>query len=66
MPKQIKIHAATFNVLDPWQKKLYEHVAKHTNVSAYLKSLIQRDMESQSAPAPIATTQDDVIAEGFI
>lgn len=69
MPKDIRIHAANFNVLDPWQKKLYDHAAGHTNVSAYLKSLIQRDMEG-STPAPnresASTQETDFDAEGFI
>lgn len=70
MPKDIRIHAANFNVLDPWQKKLYDYVKdNHTNVSAYLKSLIQRDMEG-STPAPsresTSTQETDFDAEGFI
>lgn len=34
-----------FNLDDPDQLKLYEHMIKRTNISAYLKRLIQRDME---------------------
>lgn len=37
--------AVTFNILDPDQKELYEHAAKRKNFSAYIKRLIQRDLE---------------------
>ncbi|WP_044736276.1 hypothetical protein [Geobacillus kaustophilus] len=52
MGKDIKTKGVSFNVVDPHQRRLYEHAARHTNFSAYVKSLIQRDMEGgQSAPS---------------
>jgi hypothetical protein len=50
--KVIKIAAASLNIIDPFQKKLWDHANKHTNVSAYIKGLIQRDMES-NMPTPL-------------
>lgn len=44
-PDDIKRKQVAFNVADPHQKKLYEHSLKTTNFSAFIKSLIQRDME---------------------
>jgi hypothetical protein len=43
--KIIKRVQAALNLLDPDQEKLYHHVKSRTNESAYLKRLIQRDME---------------------
>ncbi|SDX44585.1 hypothetical protein SAMN05444487_1189 [Marininema mesophilum] len=76
MGKQVemKILAASLNSKDPFQKKLFDHARRHTNTSSYLKSLIQRDMESdethQEDPclrdvvqAPTVTTS---IAEQFV
>lgn len=45
MPKQIKNRPVSFNIDDPYQRKLYEHTLQYSNYSAYIKSLIQRDME---------------------
>lgn len=41
----IKNVTCSFNILDPDQKRLYEHATKRANRSAFLKRLIQRDME---------------------
>jgi hypothetical protein len=49
--KEIKVAAATYNILDPDQKEEWEFVYSHTNVSAYLKRLVRRDMESKM-PTP--------------
>lgn len=45
MRKQIKNRPVAFNINDPYQRKLYEHTLQYSNYSAYMKSLIQRDME---------------------
>jgi hypothetical protein len=45
MAKLIKNKSVSFNVLDPYQKKLFEHSGQYMNFSSYVKSLIQRDME---------------------
>jgi len=42
-----------FNIEDPDQLALYEHAMKRTNFSAYIKRLIQRDMEGVSVKRPI-------------
>lgn len=37
--------AIAFNLDDPYQKELYEHVCKFKNFSYYGKTLVQRDYE---------------------
>ncbi|MED4978755.1 hypothetical protein P9726_03350 [Geobacillus stearothermophilus] len=52
-----------FNLDDPDQKELYDHAMKRTNFSAYIKRLIQRDMENGNAPrmsAPSLSHEFDV------
>ncbi|MFD5020018.1 hypothetical protein ACFWMP_14040 [Paenibacillus sp. NPDC058367] len=46
MPRNVEIKAiqVTFNVLDPEQKRAYEHAYRKTNSSGYIKRLIDRDM----------------------
>lgn len=41
----IKRCPVAFNLEDPLQAKLYKHTKQYTNYSAYIKSLVQRDME---------------------
>jgi hypothetical protein len=41
----IKRKPVAFNVNDPDQKALFDHACQRTNFSAYIKRLIQRDME---------------------
>jgi hypothetical protein len=41
----IKRKSVSFNLSDPDQKLLLLHALKRTNFSAYIKRLIQRDME---------------------
>lgn len=45
MVEQLIRKAVVFNPLDPDQKKLLEHAASRSNFSAYMKRLIQRDLE---------------------
>lgn len=45
MAKEIVNRTVSFNILDPLQEQLYKHTKKYTNYSAYVKSLILRDME---------------------
>jgi hypothetical protein len=40
-----KRKGVVFNIQDPDQVKLYEHAEKRSNFSAYIKRLIQRDMD---------------------
>ncbi|EZP77648.1 hypothetical protein H839_08444 [Parageobacillus genomosp. 1] len=52
-----------FNLDDPDQKSLYDHAMKRTNFSAYIKRLIQRDMEGwnvqPSVSAPVTREELD-------
>lgn len=52
MPKDVEIKAiqVTFNVLDPEQRRAYEHTYSKSNSSGYIKRLIDRDM---SGVAPV-------------
>lgn len=40
-----KLKAVVFNLADPDQKIMFEHADERTNFSAYVKRLIQRDIE---------------------
>lgn len=45
MNAEIRRSPVAFNLADPDQLSLYRHAKKRTNFSAYIKRLIQRDME---------------------
>ena len=49
MAKKIVNKSVSFNVVDPFQKQMKEHVEQYPNFSAYMKRLIQRDMEGGNA-----------------
>lgn len=49
MSAEIKRSPVAFNLEDPDQLALYVHAKKRTNFSAYVKRLIQRDMEGLGA-----------------
>ncbi|MBO2943604.1 hypothetical protein JJQ72_06380 [Paenibacillus sp. F411] len=69
MAKEIKIIQVAFNILDPDQLQLYDHVQERPNKSGYLKRLIQRDVDSalpQQQPAAAIRETDDFAVEGFI
>ncbi|CAH1054039.1 hypothetical protein [Paenibacillus pseudetheri] len=63
MSKNIEIKAiqVTFNVLDPEQRRAYEHAYSKTNSSGYIKRLIDRDMTG-IAPT-VATVQSSIPLE---
>jgi hypothetical protein len=66
MANLIKRCPVAFNLADPFQKKLYDHTQTFTNFSAYIKALIQRDMEggtNQKAPAEVI---DKALIDGLI
>lgn len=48
----------SFNVFDSDQEKLLEHAMKRKNFSAYVKRLIQRDMEGLVVPGSIMLKQE--------
>jgi uncharacterized protein Yka (UPF0111/DUF47 family) len=41
---ELKRRSVAFNTADPIQRKLFKHTFKYTNFSAYIKTLIQRDL----------------------
>lgn len=72
MAKDIAIIQVCFNVLDPFQKQLFERVKSHPNRSGYIKRLVQRDVEHGMAGAVQMPTMasvpiiDDFNIDGFI
>lgn len=66
----IAIIQVCFNLLDPYQRSLYNHASRHTNRSGYVKRLVQRDMEGAAVVTPRtaaeAASTDDFNAEAFI
>lgn len=61
-----------FNIVDPDQKAMLDHAGKRTNFSAYIKRLIQRDMERdmEGGVFPSITTKNSpettLLMEGLI
>lgn len=70
MAKEIRIIQVAFNVLDPDQLQLYNHVQERPNKSGYLKRLIQRDVDGGHGGGRLAATApelgNDFVVEGFI
>lgn len=72
MPKQrttgtnIKRRPVAFNLDDPIEWSLNEHANRHTNFSAYIKRLIQRDKEGGAAPIPEAPAVPKDKASSFL
>lgn len=75
--KNIKNRSVSFNLDDPDQKRMFEYANERTNFSAYVKRLIQRDMEggvgtpvvleeSKVEPKEELIEIDENIAEGYI
>jgi hypothetical protein len=61
--KEIVRKSVAFNVADPYQRQLLDHTKQFTNFSAYIKRLIQRDMEGgaevkQRGDSPITVSTD--------
>lgn len=50
MKCQMKNKAVAFNLLDPDEKKLFDHAMQRVNFSKYMKRLIQRDMDNAFVP----------------
>lgn len=51
MSKKIVNKSVSFNVVDPYQRQMKEHVEQYPNFSGYIKRLIQRDMENGTKKA---------------
>lgn len=70
MAKRIVLKSVAFNVLDPDQSQLLEHAMRRSNFSAYIKRLIQRDMEGGTVQQTLYREEnfefDRSIAEGLI
>ncbi|WP_096199531.1 hypothetical protein [Bacillus sp. FJAT-45350] len=47
--KQTKVKSVSFNLSDPYEKKLLEHASMFNVFSAYVKRLIQKDMEERKS-----------------
>lgn len=65
----IKRKPVAFNVDDPDQLALFEHASQRTNFSAYIKRLIQRDMESGTKVYSFPQQKsefDEGLMKGFI
>lgn len=52
MGKKIINKSVSFNVVDPFQLQMKKHTEQYPNFSAYIKRLIQRDMEDGIKKAP--------------
>lgn len=60
MSKRIKTIQIAFNLDDPFQKKLYDHIKdQSTNASLYGKMLIQKDMNGSWKAADIADDEQE-------
>jgi hypothetical protein len=69
--KIMKTKGVAFNLADPYQKKMFEYASSFPNFSAYVKRLIQRDMEGGQSIIPSMPVQNEItinedIAKGFI
>jgi hypothetical protein len=62
LAKKIVNKSVSFNVVDPFQEQLRKHTEQYTNFSAYIKQLIQRDMENgiKKAPTPMVNNQGNM------
>lgn len=69
MKNDIRTIQIAFNLDDPFQKKLYDHVKNNSsNASLYGKSLIQRDMHGwgSNQNEPELPIELDIDFESFI
>ncbi|WP_083477586.1 hypothetical protein [Alkalihalophilus marmarensis] len=48
-----KTKSVSFNLSDPYEQLLLDHTSRFTNFSAYIKRLIQRDMEEGTAKSSV-------------
>ncbi|MGG1638251.1 hypothetical protein [Paenibacillus sp. NRS-1760] len=74
MAKDIAIIQVCFNLLDPFQRKLYERASNFPNRSGYCKRLIQWDIDREEVgyvsvgrkTSVVSQALDDFQVEGFI
>jgi hypothetical protein len=61
MSYNIKVkNGMAFNLDDPFQLQMYEHICKIPNVSSYLKRLVAMDMMGNWAPAHTTISEEPV------
>jgi hypothetical protein len=60
--KKIVNKSVSFNVVDPFQQQMKEHVEQYPNFSAYMKRLIQRDMEEGTKVRTIKKAPSQVVS----
>jgi hypothetical protein len=60
--KKIVNKSVSFNVVDPFQQQMKEHVEQYPNFSAYIKRLIQRDMEEGTKVRTIKKAPQQVVS----
>ncbi len=65
MAKKIVNKSVSFNVLDPYQMEMKKHTEQYPNFSAYIKRLIQRDMEDGTKKAPTPTVTNRIGASAL-
>jgi hypothetical protein len=58
----MRVKSIAFNELDPDQAKLLEHAEKRSNFSAYVKRLIQRDMEGGYSGGVVVMPENNIPA----
>lgn len=58
----MRVKSIAFNELDPDQAKLLEHAEKRSNFSAYVKRLIQRDMEGGNSAGVMMMLENNIPA----
>lgn len=68
MTKDIRNKSVSFNMMDPFQKQMKEYVDQYPNFSAYIKRLIQRDMEGGTVvktikKAPQSAVNNQIVAQ---
>jgi hypothetical protein len=66
--KKMVNKSVSFNVVDPFQQQMKEHVEQYPNFSAYMKRLIQRDMEEGTKvrtikKAPTQLVPNQIVAQ---
>lgn len=62
----IKKIQVVFALDDPYQMQQYNHAYNRKNSSGYMKSLIQRDMDSKTITRPSILASEPVIEEAKV
>ncbi|SMQ76013.1 hypothetical protein SAMN05444673_2613 [Bacillus sp. OV166] len=62
MAKEIRNKSVSFNLVDPFQKQMKDYAEQYPNFSAYVKRLIQRDMEEGTKVRSIKKAPSQVVS----